>query len=576
MDFNIYKIFIDREEFIKILREKEMGRKGERITYNSELTINGESVDQIEIEIDFFFKLSGDESVEIDWFNYWSSIFDSIQKETKIIESAYGMIILSIHQSLYAISLGRGHSYANSYSDMDFGFDIAEIIHDEESVEVKASKFFKQTKSKSLTQYNSNSIVVSEIGESHEFLISKVNMNDKYKDFHLYNYDKKIKFSNSIKVESDSYQPLQIIKIVHELHYIYENEDKSGNLPRMIIIKDTEDNAPVLSDLNNRLLSAIKSNNDSVSIAYFIEENGDMIVNPFNDEEVALVYDRKTYPLTSYSIEAISKILSDINCTDITKVSIRNLTDKETVKIIKLLDFTTKYRGEKDYSLYKGKWASFNTSYINFIEQQIERVNKVTFYNVPYNLTQDKLDEGRKIQVANSEKYDQTNYAEYLYNIFLENNFGFKLLDRRREHPSYKLVEFADLFDSGTKSMIHVKIGDTSSLRYCIQQSLHSTQIFNTKRDVLEVYEVDEVTIVSMLFVLKSTSIICDDDKIDFSKNNSVYFKIELIEWLNTVQSLGYQPQIIIAIDSRGTSSEENTEELVIEKSTEPHLDTLR
>ncbi|MFB7159100.1 hypothetical protein [Lysinibacillus sp. NPDC056232] len=566
MDFNIYKIFIDREEFINILREKGMERKGERITHDSKLIINNESVDQFEIEIDFFFKLSGEESVEIDWFNYWSSIFDSIQKETKIIESAYGMIILSIHQSVYAISLGRGHSYANSYSDMDFGFDVAEIIHDEESVEVKGSKFFKQTKSKSLTQYNSNSIVVSEIGESHEFLISKIKMKEKYKHFHLFSYEKKIKFSNSVKVESDSYQPLQIIKIVHELHYIYENEDRLGNLPRMIIIKDTEDNAPMLSDLNNRLLTAIKSNNESVSIAYFIEENGDMIVNPFSDEEVALVYDRKTYPLTSYSIDAISKVLSDINCTDITKASIRNLTDKETVKIIKLLDFTTKYRGEKDYSLYKGKWASFNTSYINFIEQQINRVNEVTFYNPPYNLTQDKIISGREIQIRNTEKYDQKpSYAEYPYNIYLENKYGFILLDRKREHPSYKFVEFADLYDSSTKSLIHVKIGDTTSLRYCIQQSLHSTQIFNTKRDVLEVYEVDEVTIVSMLFVLKSTSIICDDERIDFSKNNSVYFKIELIEWLNTVQSLGYQPQIIIAIDSRGTSSEENTEELVTE-----------
>lgn len=568
MDFNIYKIFINREEFINILREKGMERRGERISKESELIINRESEegDQFLIEIDFFFKLSGDDSVEIDWFNYWSTIFDSVQKETKIIESAYGMIILSIHQSLYAISLGRGHSYANSYADMDFGFDLAEIIHDDENVEVKSSKFFKQTKSKSLTQYNSNSFVVNEIGESHEFLVSKISIKEKYKHFLLYKYEKNMKFSNAIKIESSSYEPFQIIKIVHELHYIYENEDKLGNLPRMLILKDNEDNAPMFSDLNNKLLTAIKTKDYSVNIAYFIEENGDMIINPFNNEEVELVYDRKPYKLTSYSIDAISEVLSEINCIDITKVSIRSLKDRQkSVNIIKLIDFTTKYRGERDYSLFKGKWASFNTSYINFIKQQIKRVNEFAFYNEPFNLTQEKLIEGRKIQKADLEKYDQTDYAEYIYNIYLENNYKFKLLDREKKHPAYKFVEFADLFASEDESLIHVKIGDTSSLRYCIQQSLHSTQIFNTKRDVLEVYEIDNVKTITMLFVLKSTKIINENNSIDFSKNNSIYFKIELIEWLNTVLTLGYQPQIIIAIDCRGTSSEDTAAEIATE-----------
>jgi hypothetical protein len=53
----------------------------------------------------------------------------------------------------------------NNFADMDFGFDIAEIIHDETSIEVKSAKFFKQSKHKSLTQYNTNSYVTSEIGD---------------------------------------------------------------------------------------------------------------------------------------------------------------------------------------------------------------------------------------------------------------------------------------------------------------------------------------------------------------------------------------------------------------------------
>ncbi|TVX82918.1 hypothetical protein FQP34_04875 [Peribacillus simplex] len=116
-------------------------------------------------------------------------------------------------------------------------------------------------------------------------------------------------------------------------------------------------------------------------------------------------------------------------------------------------------------------------------------------------------------------------------------------------------MEFADLFDEDEQSLIHVKIGGTPDLRYCIQQSIHSAEIFNTQSDALEVHNIQKVRKVAMLLVLQSENMFLDDGKIDFSKNNSIYFKIEIIEWLTKVRMLGYVPEIIIAKDLRGTAS---------------------
>ncbi|WP_245604733.1 hypothetical protein [Paucisalibacillus globulus] len=149
MEFSIYKQVITREDFITDLREKGMDRVGDSINYNSTRIIDGEEK-SASMKVDFFFKLDSDDLVEIEWAKYWGNYFGDDSKNTKSVESAFGMVIIEIEGDVFAISLGRGHSYASNTADMDFGFDIAEIIHDESSIEVKSAKFFKQTKTNPL------------------------------------------------------------------------------------------------------------------------------------------------------------------------------------------------------------------------------------------------------------------------------------------------------------------------------------------------------------------------------------------------------------------------------------------
>lgn len=545
MEFSIYRQVVSREDLIKNMRDKGMERIGDSRNYISNRRVNGEEIEH-EVTVDFFFKLDVDQLVEIDWANYWGSFFQAKTSQEKKVESAFGAVIVTFTDGVYVISLGRGYSYANNAADMDFGFDVAEIIHDPESIEVKSAKFFRKSKSKSLTQYNVNSFVTHEIGESHELLVSKITLHEKYSDFLLYKYSEKMRFGSAVKINVNDYKPEDIIDIVHELNYLFLNEERTGSLPRMHLIKENEDNKPLIADLNRYLTQAVRSKAANVSLSYYIEDDGDIFIQPTSEYRFEIIY-KKSYTVDSYTIDKIAEKLVEIGCDDITKVSVRTSNDRGNKQpLIKLLDFNIHLRG-KDFCLYNGKWATFNNSYVEFIEREIFKVNDCANYNEVYDLSDELLEFGKKIQKSNPEKYDQVEYAEYPYNIYLENEHGYTLLDRQSLHKLFKKVEFADLYDDKTQELIHVKIGDTADFRYCIQQSLHSADIFNVHSDVLEVYKVSNVDTISMLFVTSLKRIFTDEGKIDLSKINSIYFKIEIIEWYTKMRTLNYKPRIIVA-----------------------------
>jgi uncharacterized protein (TIGR04141 family) len=526
-----------------------MERVGETKEYESLILVNGEE-NKVKIIVDFFFKLESENSVDIEWAKYWGAYFEDSSKSTKTVETAFGIIVIELEDTVYAISLGRGYSYANNTADMDFGFDIAEIIHDGSSVEIKSAKYFNKAKNKSLTQYNTNAFVTSEVGESHELLVSKIRLSEKYKDFLLYKYKEKMKFGTAVKLNVSPYKPTEILDIVHELHFLSLNEEKSGNLPRMNFLKNNEDNAPKIADLNKMLLQAILECKQSVTLSYYIEDDGDIYIEPANDDQIELVY-KKRYKIDNYNLECISKALVEAKCDDVSKVSIRLTTNRHrNIPLMKVLDFNTEYNN-KNFCIYKGKWASFNDSYLQFIEREIRRVNEHVVYEKKYNLTEDILQKGKDIQQANPDIYNQVTYNEYPYNIYLENEYDYYLLDRKRLHTSFKNVEFADLYMKDSSTLMHVKIGDTPDFRYCIQQSLHSADILHIHRDILEVYDIPKVENISMLFITKISSIFKKDEKVDLSKIKSIYFKIEIIEWLTKVRTLNYTPKIIVAKDLR-------------------------
>ena len=143
-------------------------------------------------------------------------------------------------------------------------------------------------------------------------------------------------------------------------------------------------------------------------------------------------------------------------------------------------------------------------------------------------------------------KYHNVKYTEYNYNIAIANNFKYKLYDRHNVHDIFKGVEFADLYNEKEKEIIHVKIGEVVDWRYCISQSLQVAPLLNLHRTRLLKDGVPEVSKMTLLFIV-SVKNIFEGESINFAKNNSLYFKTEIIEWLNVIRQYGFEPRIIIA-----------------------------
>ncbi|MBM7571390.1 DUF6119 family protein [Aquibacillus albus] len=551
MEFSIYKLDTTRESFKDILiNHYYMHQVGETKTQQVEKSI-GENQVSTELVIEFYFRKDSNEQ-SISWYDYWFKFFDSDENHYKSVESAFGVIIIEIENHLYGISLGRGHHYTNKIADLDFGLDIAEIIIRENSIDIKSAKFFKQTKNKSLTQYNKNSFVTNEIGESNEMVIGKIDIDDKYQNWVISDYLDRAVFGTPLKINASNYDPSEIIEIVFEVHFIsiYESHNRKHSFPRISILKNSEDNAYKIANLNTILLNELKSDKEQldVSLSYFIENDGDILIEPINSD-IELIYSRRKHEVP-FDINKISQKIKELDVDDIEKVSIKpKMNPEKRIPLLNFLDFTTTYES-KNYCLYKGNWAHFNASYIEFIEREITKVNEITTYNEEYNLDQNLLERG-KVIIDSSDTYHNVSYTEYKYNVFLHDKYDFKLLDREREHTIFKEVEFADLYDETDANLIHVKIGSTKDLRYCIQQSLHSAELFNIHSNSLEEYEITIVTDISMLLVVDFENIFDSDGRIDFGKSKSIYFKTEVIEWHNRLRSLGFNPNIIVAKDLR-------------------------
>ncbi|WP_411342776.1 hypothetical protein ACE3MZ_14005 [Paenibacillus sp. WLX1005] len=146
MEFNIFKIAMKKSEFIQYLNDKELKKQGKEKKYKSEIIVD-DKVIQMQFTSSFFLKIDENDS-EIEWLKYWSPYYNFNSNIKRAIESAYGMIMITANREVFCISLGRGHHYASNVADLDFGFgfDIAEIIHDSNSIGAKNSRFWLKSK----------------------------------------------------------------------------------------------------------------------------------------------------------------------------------------------------------------------------------------------------------------------------------------------------------------------------------------------------------------------------------------------------------------------------------------------
>lgn len=541
MEANIFKVDLGlnkvRASLLKEGFELFSNRKKVRFTR----IIDGQKIDKI-ISCEFYYKDQAKNDETIPWLESWETFFEFKRVEHKFYSLNYGCILVNIDDTRYIISYGRAHQTIRKISNPDFGLDIAEKILDPNKISIKNSAYINNNKSRSFTQFKENGYLISEIGESNNQVTGKISVD--FEDLHLYNFKESLKFSSSIKIVNKEITNKEMIQIIGELHYINKLHEIKSPLPRMNIINNQSE---LKEKLMRQLMKDIYAHEyTKFSLQQLIENNGNMEF-PFSEGLLSLYY-LKPYNLEVYSLEEVIEIITINQLNDIESIKVRNIPAKESIKLLNLLDYSTEMDGEI-YSLYEGKWAKLNHSFITFLENQIQRVNQITQIDESYNLTDKVLDEGKRI-MKSDDKYDEVEYDEYPYNIYLENQKDLMLLDRKSTHQKFSKIEFGDLYDFEDKKLTHVKIGSNSEFRVCVSQSLNSSRIYNTDQAILVEYKIKEVKIVEMLLLTKLKKIMVENE-IDFNKSMSINFKLELVTWFQHIKQLNYTPQIIVAKDLR-------------------------
>ncbi|RSK33715.1 DUF6119 family protein [Bhargavaea beijingensis] len=310
-------------------------------------------------------------------------------------------------------------------------------------------------------------------------------------------------------------------------------------IPRLEVVKDEK----IKKELNNRLVCDITQRNYEVfSLSYFTDRGGEL-EKIFKEQDLVLQY-YKPYYLSEYTIPNIFSIINEHKLYYLDGLKLKERNGVNSIKLLHVLDYSVEYEGTM-FCLLEGKWASLNQSFLKYIENQIEHVNSFTLINEDYNLTNDKVEIGRGI-IADSEEYDDVEYEEYPFNVYLAEEKNLKLLDRITVKGEFPNIEFADLYFPESQSLMHVKIGSTSNLRACIAQSENSLIAFSQNPKIKESIEIGDVKEISMLFVV-STKNMFVDNSIDFNKSKSLNFKIELVNWYKSVINQNYIPKVIVS-----------------------------
>lgn len=525
------KEFLVNEGYEKISNEKKN---------NFERDINKKNVKAV-INSSFYYKSTPKDHENITWLEEWKSFFNLKNLDSKFFSLHYGAILISLDKKKYIISYGRSHQTIQRLSNINFGLDIAERIIDASNIQVKNSSFINNKKNREYTQFKNNGFLLSKIGESNNQIIGDIQID--IPSFKLNKYKNAIKFSSSIKISNANLSNTDLIELVGELHFIEKLLKPRVPLPRMELITDKR----IINILNRELIKNLHNKNlEKFTLVHLIED-GNEFGPPFEDEKIFL-HSYKPYPLSEYNLELIINIISENQLENVNSITIINASRSKIYQLLKIIDFSVLVKGIT-YSLFEGKWAKLNHSFMDFLNSQVEYVNGITTFDKNYDFTDDVLLKGTDLMNKKPE-YDKVKYGEYPYNIYFENKNNLTLLDRKSDHVKFKKIEFADLYNKTSSRLTHVKIGETSQFRACISQSSNSSRIYSTDTSILKEYKIENVKEIEMIFVTDLKSII-NDNKVDFNKSMSVNFKLELVNWFQYIKELNYIPKITLSQDLR-------------------------
>lgn len=496
--FNLYKIEFDKkDDLVEKLESVNLTKTGEK-------EVNGYS-------LEFYFSESPDE-VEIWWVEVYGEFIDREEPPKNSIY--FGTMLVYSDAVCYAVSLGKSHFYLKKYSDTDFGLSLGERIVDEENLKVKNSKFFKSKRSKTITSYQSNTPVSYDSGESMHYIKAKtINSDD---------WGKVASFGTSVQLNLEI-GPDELPDLINRIESKLL-EEPIIRLPKTELIRDEETEEM----LDRRLGLALQAKEDpEIQIDEFSVSGVDFIFSERSSYKFYVRGDSRNQTdlldltvdnLTNFARERGVDLQTEIN--DV-KVYVHNEHGRGHSEIVKaFLDYVDNDR----YCLIDGKWHRFNESYLQYLNEEVQKINWT--YSPQFDISLD---------VSEDDFNDDMEENHGYLNIHKDSSPLDDPLGRRFK------VEKMDLYRDG--SLFFVKIGTPQKLGYVIDQALNTVRLLqnNSSKITVDDEEKDVQSICLWLILHKRVN-----DIETLSDINSIIFLMKLVDWRKAVLDAGYVPMIKI------------------------------
>lgn len=383
-------------------------------------------------------------------------------------------------------------------------------------------------------------------GESYAKLKAKAALPDEFTLF-----KPMVKIGTSIRVDSAENSLERAAAIIAYIENIVDTEADKHKIPVFTHIKDQERKR----FLNERLNLFVEMRHE-IHVSE-LEVIGATEVFNHNDYEFVLKYRRYKETVTSLSDDVLRSFCeaNHIPLTEALNIAVYSERDGMVFAPVCVRDMIDYTDDQERCLLSQGQWYQYNDDYLSYLQASISEIT--TCYEPQYDFSEEKynafietklLAERTELRYSGKsdkeirEQLQKKYYAERVFNLLMERDYGFENHDRVTVPVGHGTVEIMDLYKEET--MFAVKIGGTSGkLCYAVDQSLEALKLY--KHNQLDNRPV--IKSVAIWFVLdRSGHIENEDGKPDINRLDMLMLKNRLDQWKKEVRLQGYTPIIYV------------------------------
>lgn len=535
---NIYKIDNDKLQDLMETLNQKMRKLGTQ-TIPEPISETGEN-QPIRCEL-YYAQQENPVSLSWDWV---LAAFGQESVRTNPLPKAV-LLLKKENGAIYAITFGHAFFLIDKFCDRDFGFVFARKMN------------FQEIKTTTLTAPNShrNKMVNTYVnyeeldfdsGESYAKLKAKAALPDEFTLF-----KPMVEIGTSIRVDSAENSLERAVAIIAYIENIVDTEADKHKIPVFTHIKDQERKR----FLNERLNLFVEMRHE-IHVSE-LEVIGATEVFNHNDYEFVLKYRRYKEKVTSLSDDVLRSFCeaNHIPLTEALNIAVYSERDGMVFAPVCVRDMIDYTDDQERCLLSQGQWYQYNDDYLSYLQASISEIT--TYYEPQYDFSEEKynafnetklLAERTELRYSGKsdkeirEQLQKKYYAERVFNLLMERDYGFENHDRGTVPVGNGTVEIMDLYKEET--MFAVKIGGTSGkLCYAVDQSLEALKLYKHN----QLNNMPVIKSVAIWFVLdRSRHIENEDGKPDINRLDMLMLKNRLDQWKKEVRLQGYMPIIYV------------------------------